>query len=109
MSILRYDDSLPEMVKILAQHLSAVDIKSGVVIRDITGRLSFYLPQRLPSAEFSDLDQALRTTLGAYGRSDRILAAVDDFGNSVLSDPTAYDTVVAGFNLRIVDRRLVGM
>jgi MinD-like ATPase involved in chromosome partitioning or flagellar assembly len=109
MEILRYDDSLPKMISVLENHLTAADIYAGVVIRDITGKLAFFSAKELSEAEFVELDKSLRNGLGVYGRSDRILASVNDFGNAVLSDVSAYEDFIRGFKVRIVDRRLVGM
>lgn len=109
MIVLRYDDSLPKMISVLENHLSAADIYAGVVIRDVTGRLSFFSARKLSDVEFCELDQNLRDGLVAYGRSDRILASKGDFGDSVLSDASTYEDIIRGVRVRIVDRRLVGM
>ncbi len=106
---LRYDDSLPEMLRVLAQFLSAEDIASGVVVRDVTGKLSFFSASKLDQSQFSEIDQKLKASLGPYARPDRVLASGDDYGSILLSDPTAYETIIGSLRVRVVDRRLVGI
>jgi hypothetical protein len=109
MAIMRYDDSLPEMVRILGRFLSPREIASGVVMRDVTGRLSFFSASKLEERTIDQMDRLLRAVLGPYARPDRLLASGDDYGSSVLSDPTAYETLVGSLKVRVVDRRLVGI
>jgi MinD-like ATPase involved in chromosome partitioning or flagellar assembly len=109
MAAVRYDDSLPILLATLASSLSVEEIAAGVVIRDISGRLSFFAGSKISEEVFSKLEQDLHKALGPYARQDRVLAPFDDFGSAVLSDTTAYTVVVDGIAARVVDRRLVGM
>jgi hypothetical protein len=97
------------MIEILRKHLQADQIETGTVIRDVTGRLSYFLFGSIDEELFLKLEHDLRSGLGTYGRPDRILASGDDYGSEVLTDETAYYVLIDGLTVRIVDRRLVGM
>ncbi len=109
MASVRYDESLAIMLKILSQSMDAEQIASGVVVRDVSGRLSFFARAKLDEDQFIKLEEELRTALGPYARQDRVLASGGDFGSNVLSDISAYETSVGSTRVRVVDRQLVGM
>jgi hypothetical protein len=109
MAPIRYDDSLGAMLGVLSKSLTAEQIASGVIVRDVTGRLSFFASSKIDDTHLDALADELRTALGPYAREDRLLASGEDFGSNILSDPTAYEVDFGTIKARIVDRRLVGM
>jgi hypothetical protein len=109
MASVRYDDSLAIMLRTLSRSMDAEQIASGVVMRDVSGRLSFFARSKLNETLSAKLEEELRAALGPYARQDRLLASGDDFGSNVLSDTTAYEISLDSIRARVVDRRLVGM
>jgi hypothetical protein len=109
MESVRYDDSLAIMVKTLSRSMSAEQIASGVFVRDVSGRLSFFARSKLEERDWAKIEKELRVALGPYARPDRVLASGDDFGSNVLSDLSAYEVSLGSIKARVVDRRLVGM
>jgi hypothetical protein len=107
--IVRFDDSLPIIARIVCDELGAKALASGVVLRDATGRLAFFSDAELSTEASEQLSRRLRHELQAYARSDRIVACRGEFGVSdILSDPTILKVTANDCDLRLVDRRLVG-
>ncbi|MDP1832245.1 MAG: hypothetical protein Q8K67_09315 [Geothrix sp.] len=105
----RFDDSLPILVDTIAAELGDGAFISGVALRDVTGRLAFFTSTRLDAPTIERLSNHLRKKLGAYARTDRILAGPDDFGvQDALQDSSAISISVGGRYLRLIDRRLAG-
>jgi CobQ/CobB/MinD/ParA nucleotide binding domain len=114
----RFDDSLPILVRLVVRELGEPALTSGVALRDATGRLAFFSDAELSEDIRSRVTHILRSELGPYAREDRVIAGKDDFGAAkVLSDPSAIvvsvkemkkdDVEVIG-RVRLLDRRLVG-
>jgi hypothetical protein len=107
--VVRFDDSLPILAKVVASELGLDALASGAALRDITGRLAFFVPFEIDEATTDRVSLSLRQALGGYARTDRILAGKDDFSTaSVLADPTAAQVKAGDHVVRLVDRRLVG-
>lgn len=104
-----FDDSLPTLVDVVVEHVGSDYLASGVVLRDTSGRLAFFGAASLEASIYETLSQDLRKRLGAYARTDRVLAGPDDFGAArVLADSTVVQVRIGGTRIRLVDRRLVG-
>jgi len=115
--IVRFDDSLPILVHVIADELGEAALASGVILRDTTGRLTFFADKELPATTIEQLSTRLRSELGPYARTDRVLAGKDDFGAAeMLKDPSALVISVKAkgigsantHSVRLLDRRLVG-
>ncbi len=105
----RFDESLPRMVKVLATELSVSEISSGVALRDSVGRLAFFIAATVPKAKLDKITSKLREELGAYARTDRLVVAGDEFGvKEILEDPNRAFVLCDGMTIQLVDRRLVG-
>lgn len=105
----RFDDSLPILVDVVRAQLGHVALLDGTVLRDAVGCLSFFAGHPLDQAAVDALSEALRSSLGAYARPDRVVAGSSDYGAmAVLSDASAFRVSVDGQMVRVVDRRLVG-
>jgi len=105
----RFDDSLPILLRVVAEELGKPAILSGVALRDVTGRLAFVAGADLDEASLERLSQRLRIELGPYARADRIVAAANDFGaQTLLRDSSALNVSAGEYRVRLVDRRLVG-
>jgi hypothetical protein len=106
---IRFDDSLPIFVGIIAVELGSAALAEGVVLRDAVGRLAFFSASELDGGAASRVQDRVTQELGPYARIDRSLAGLGDYGVSpVLEDPTSVRMTVAGHRIRLVDRRLVG-
>ena len=112
----RFDDSVPRLVTTLLERLGRDRLERGVVLRDATGRLSFFSPEAIEPATLSQLTEVLRARLGAYARTDRLIVGPDEPGaQPVLNDPAALTLRVAiegpdvgDVDYRYLDRRIVG-
>jgi hypothetical protein len=106
---IRFDDSLPILIKLISQELGDDAVSLGTVLRDVSGKLAFFLASELDYRDIETLTEKLQSQLGHYGRSDRIVVSKNDFGaEQIRNDPTAIKTTVEGRDVRLVDRRLVG-
>jgi hypothetical protein len=109
MAIVRFDDSLPVMVELVRSTLGNDAIEAGTFLRDAVGCLAFFAATPLDDDTVSHLSSKLREGLGAYARSDRVVAGSEDYGAAaVRADPSALTVIVAQRPVRLVDRRLVG-
>lgn len=97
------------MIEALSEHLSAEQITAGTIVRDVSGRLSFFAKHEIDEVTTNRIETTLRKALGAYARPDRLVASGPEIGSSIFSDPTSYLQRVSGAQIRVVDRRLVGM
>lgn len=105
----RFDDSLPLFVGIIAAELGKAALAGGVVLRDAVGRLAFFSASKLEDGTVSRIQDRVIKELGPYARTDRSVAGADDYGvSSILEDTTSVRMTVAGQRIRLVDRRLVG-
>lgn len=105
----RFDDSLPTLVAIIATEFDTQVLATGVAVRDIKGRLAFFLPADYPVDHIERVSQHLMKALGPYARSDRVLAVFSDFGaESLLKSGSAISIMVNKQVVRLIDRRLVG-
>ena len=105
----RYDDSLPELIKVLVAELGVEHVASGVALRDATGRLAFFVNGELSAADVDRSSRLVRARLGPYARPDRCVADREAPGASLaLSDPGARELDVGASRIRYLDRRIVG-
>lgn len=105
----RFDESLPTLAQVIQDELGAEMLRSGVALRDVTGRLAFFVDAELDTATVERVSARLRQALGPYARTDRVIAGKSDFGAiSILSDPHPLMVTLKEGALRLVDRRLVG-
>jgi len=106
---MRFDESLPALVKAVAAQLGEDALSSGVALRDATGRLCFFAACELDEAAVKSLSDRLRLALGPYARADRVAAGANDYGvTDILADPTALTVTAGAYRVRLLDRRLVG-
>ena len=113
--VCRFDDSLPRLVKLLVDTLGRERVSAGVVLRDATGRLSFFSDAALEPATARQIEQLAGAALGAYVRSERVVVGAADPGaERVLNDPGPLDVPVRldgnddAVQVRYLDRRIVG-
>jgi hypothetical protein len=97
------------MLKIISAELGEAAIENGVALRDISGRLAFFLANTVDELRFAELEQKLSTELGSYARTDRVLVRADAFGaEGVLADRSRLVVDVEGRSVKLLERRLVG-
>lgn len=124
-----FDDALPILIEILKEWGGESFVEQGTVLRDATGRLSFFAADRLPvpapaeagvhaSAErasgdeeshLDPLGRRIVDRLGAYAREDRPVVYPSEDGSSpVLTSPERIPMKVGEQFCYLVDRRIVG-
>jgi cellulose biosynthesis protein BcsQ len=104
-----FDDSLRILVETVSAELGPEAVDAGVVLRDASGRLSFFSAQELDQDRRDKLAESLRIALAAYARQDRVVATPSNEGaESVLQNAGALICKIGGRTVRVVDRRLVG-
>ena len=107
--IIRFDDSLPALIRVISEELGSDATSQGIALRDTTGRLAFLMRAHVAKGRAKLISRRLFDALGPYARKDRVFASGDDFGvEEALSDPTAAIVMVNGIRTRLLDRRLVG-
>jgi cellulose biosynthesis protein BcsQ len=113
--VCRFDDSLPRLVKLLVDKLGRERISAGVVLRDATGRLSFFSDAALEPTTVREIEQLAGAVLGVYARPERVVAGATDPGaERVLNDVGSLDVAVRFDDsddtvpIRYLDRRIVG-
>jgi hypothetical protein len=124
-----FDDALPALIEILKAWGGESFVEQGTVLRDATGRLSFFAadrPSATPRAESAAPDSAERPLadedsyldplgrrivdrLGAYARADRpVVYPTEDGASPVLTSPERIPMRVGEQFCYLVDRRIVG-
>lgn len=105
-----FDDSLPQLVQALRSQVGTEFVESGTVLRDASGRLSFFSSRAAESeAEREELGQIVINALGTYARSERPIVFVNEAGAStILTSPKRLPIQVDGLFCYLLDRRIVG-
>ncbi|QOY95301.1 ParA family protein [Massilia sp. UMI-21] len=107
MKNIRFDDSLPQMVQVIAEMLGEERLLRGVFLRDISGRLSFFSDTELEQ-DLLDTVSIQLEKLGPYIRLDRPLAGLEEPGTKKILAENSLQIPVGRWVVRMVDRRLVG-
>lgn len=106
---IRFDESLPVLVEIIAQELGDEALVKGAALRDVSGRLAFFSATSLDQRTVKKLSKRLREALGHYARSDQLIASANDLGVAeVLAERSSLTLKVGEHSIRLIDRRLVG-
>jgi hypothetical protein len=105
-----FDNSIPHLVNVLRKEIGDDAIKKGVILRDATGRLSFFSNDKAPTEEKRvHISKVLVDVLGPYIRDDRAIAYKNDPGaKQILEDPLRLPLSVGDISCQLVDRRIVG-
>jgi MinD-like ATPase involved in chromosome partitioning or flagellar assembly len=105
-----FDSSLPALVTVIAQYLGVEALTRGLVVRDNSGRLRFLSSEPSPREDLrADLEKPIATALGAYARTDGVLAFSDEPGvQRLLNDPGALPMLEGSLAFRLLDRRIIG-
>ena len=105
-----FDESLPALVKKIADEFGSEALKRGLIVRDTSGRLCFLNAEPSPPDEIrARIEGKLIAILGAYARADRVIAFGDDPGvQLLLKDASAFPLQNDSLNFRLLDRRIVG-
>lgn len=104
-----FDTSLRTLIDGLRTSLTPDEIQNGLVLRDASGRLAFFLRDEIPSQRQADLEAVLRSKLGAYVREDLPIADVSTPGVGPLLDAPGIVRLAEGeLRIRLLDHRIVG-
>ncbi|HBN9930698.1 KGGVGR-motif variant AAA ATPase [Pseudomonas aeruginosa] len=105
----RFDDAISYLVQVIVDTLSEDFLADGVVLRDVSGRLSFFSSRELEDKKIEAVSNLLRNTLGNYAAKDRVLVCPSHFGaQRILSEKNYLAIRVENKKVRLVDRRIVG-
>jgi len=105
----RFDDSLPILVATMTSALGAEALRSSVVLRDASGRLTVFCAANIGEESVRLVNDRLRGALGAYAGSDVAAVSAQSPGaEGVFEDSAARILSVDGHAIRFVDRRLIG-
>lgn len=109
-STIFFDESLPTFAKTILEQLGAEALERGLVLRDASGRLHFLSSEASPpDEERAAYESKFAAAVGAYTRTDRVIAFRDDPGvQTLLKDPAILFVQQDSLSLRILDRRIVG-
>lgn len=118
-----FDDALPTLVDVLNTWGGRTFVETGTVLRDATGRLSFYTPnvvhasgaiegsvqQTYSDTHLDDLGKIIVKRLGAYAREDRpVIYATEDYVHPLVTSVERMPVQVGQQFCYLVDRRIVG-
>lgn len=124
-----FDDALPALIEILNDWGGEAFVQQGTVLRDATGRLSFFAASRSPVAasaeaappasieqpsadEESHLDplgRRILERLGSYARADRpVVYPTEDGASPLLTSRERIPMQVGEQFCYLIDRRIVG-
>ena len=124
-----FDDSLPILIEVLKEWGGESFVEQGTVLRDATGRLSFFAAERPPvltpveactsarverppaddELHLDPLGRRIVDRLGAYARKDRpVVYPTEDGASPVLTSPERIPMRVGDQFCYLVDRRIVG-
>ena len=105
---MRYDDSLPALIRAVRSHNLNLERHRAIVVRDTTGRLAIAFETERPPPAFN---VHLREALGAYALqpdpviSPLLFQTLEEAGPSLVS--IRVDGIFS--DIRLLDRRVVGM
>ena len=124
-----FDDALPTLIATLKEWGGEAFVEQGTVLRDATGRLSFFAPHRPPapakaeagapaSVEYPSTDEQshldalgrrIVARLAAYAREDSpVVYPTEDGASPLLTSPERIPVRVGDQFCYLVDRRIVG-
>ena len=104
-----FDTSIRVLIDRLRASLTPDVIQAGLVLRDASGRLSFFTRGALPADVEAELETSLRAALGPYLRDDLPIADMRTPGvESLLHDPGIVQLSKDELTIRLLDRRIVG-
>lgn len=107
-----FDESLPMLVREIADQLGGEALEQGLVARDTSGRLHFVSSSPSISDEArAAIEDRLRRVLGGYVRQDRVISFRDEPGVETLIEESrtgAFPMRHDSLDFRLLDRRIVG-
>lgn len=106
---IRFDDSLPELVRIVADIVGDNALERSVFLRDAAGYLSVVIDDELTDKALEDLTSAVVTAIGPYARNDGGVRDRSGTGSRRLLEAQDFANIQVGRRIiRFIDRRMVG-
>lgn len=104
-----FADAFQLLVATVCERLGDAAVRSGRVLRDARGQLTFLLAHDIPSQQKEELARLLRDKLGTYARQDRVLASPEDIGvPRLLREPPSQWLTTPSGRIATLDRRIIG-
>lgn len=109
MHAIYFDDAIPTLVHILNAHLSAEIIQRGVILRDASGRLTFFAPPEVAMDLYEVLEKALAEKMAPYGHIGRhIVLSEENIHSHILESAERIPIQIGDLFCNLIDRRIVG-
>jgi len=106
---IRFDESLPELVRIVATSVGADVLARSIFLRDATGYLSVVIDDELTDQAVVNLTADVEAGIGPYAREDGVIRDRSGPGSlRLLAAQDAAYVQVGDRTIRFVDRRMVG-
>ncbi len=106
----RFDDSLPRLAALVANHYGENVLAQSAVIRDAGGRLAIVLPQKVDEATLETIEAEMREALGGYARPESPVTGIESPGAQRLLQEarTSMPITIGSLKVCLLDRRIVG-
>ncbi|SDH21660.1 AAA family ATPase [Janthinobacterium sp. YR213] len=108
---IRFDESLPAFVKVMAESFNMAIVEKSVFVRDAGGKLSVIIDEDIDESIIGIFAKYYSDVLGPYARPDRVIAGKNAPGaKRLLKEAKDVNPIfVSGCLVRVLDRRIVGM
>jgi cellulose biosynthesis protein BcsQ len=109
-----FDSGLTILASVIDRALGSIALNEGVVLRDSSGRLSFFTKTVLDPEIKINVSKELSNSLGIFGQEDRILVDPTDIGHSIIFQNQKIRNIRIGSQeapnfLQILDNQISGM
>jgi cellulose biosynthesis protein BcsQ len=109
-----FDTSIEILASVVDRMLGPEAVSKGLVLRDSSGRLTFFAKERLDPEIKARVSQELYTALGRFARAGRVIVDPADVGYSPIRDDPNSRSVRVEVEasprfVRVLDKQIAGM
>ena len=106
---IRFDDSLPALVRLVKAECGDIGISKSVFVRDATGYLSVVVDEEIKEERLTELNKRAIAALGGYARHEDCIRDRNGPGaRRLLDSESGNRTWVGRESIVFIDRRMVG-